>query len=82
MHVAPTLVRITTAPDTLILDNGAVLAHGDVFSIKGEYGKFEMRGINPDGSISCWGGRTGHEKWRAIRPDRVTRIHRPKAQRG
>lgn len=45
------------------------------FSVLGEKGRFTFRSVNPDGSIHCWGGKTGHLKLRDIRIDRIKTIH-------
>lgn len=46
---------------------------GERVRIQGERGTYVVRGINPDGSLTLYGGTTGKEKWRAIRPERVKR---------
>lgn len=51
------------------------------FTVTGERGRFRFRGINPDGSISAWGGIAGREKHRDFRLDRIVKIHRPKRRR-
>lgn len=50
------------------------------FSVEGERGRFTFLRINPDGSLHAWGGLSGREKLRDIRPSRVTKIHKPKNQ--
>lgn len=56
--------------------NGRTLERGVELSITGERGRFTFLKINNDGSLNVWGGRTGHEKLRDFRADRVKTVHR------
>lgn len=58
--------------------HGRVLEPGQTeISITGERGRFTFFGIYPgDGSVMCYGGQPGREKWRSFHPDRVKTIHR------
>jgi hypothetical protein len=42
------------------------LSDGDRFKVAGLRGVFVYRGINPDGSVRCFGGVQGREKWRSF----------------
>jgi hypothetical protein len=39
---------------------------GDRFKVAGLRGVFVYRGINSDGSVRCFGGVQGREKWRSF----------------
>ena len=58
----------------LTVDVGT-LEVGTLFNVTGEAGSFVYRGIYPaDGSITAWGGTTGHEMFRSFRPENIRRI--------
>lgn len=42
------------------------LSDGDRFKVAGMRGVFVYRGMNVDGSVRCFGGVQGREKWRSI----------------
>lgn len=44
-------------------------------SVAGERGRFTVHGINPDGSVNCYGGTIGRERYRAFRLDRIKTVH-------
>lgn len=58
---------------TATLPNGKVLENGDLLTVRGEPGaKFKFRYARHDGAeITCFGGRPGHEQWRAFRPEQI-----------
>lgn len=61
----PPMERITVAEvDGVSIDAGQRLI------IEGEEGNFAFRYVNPDGSLTCWGGVNQHESWRSFRPER------------
>ena len=39
---------------------------GDRFKVAGLRGVFVYRGLNRDGSVRCFGGMQGREKWRSF----------------
>jgi hypothetical protein len=39
---------------------------GDRFKVANLRGVFVYRGMNPDGSVRCFGGVQGREKWRSF----------------
>jgi len=39
---------------------------GDLFKVAGLRGVFVFRGWNPDGSVRCFGGTRGRERWRSF----------------
>jgi hypothetical protein len=39
---------------------------GDRFKVAGLRGVFVYRGLNADGSVRCFGGVQGREKWRSF----------------
>lgn len=61
--------------------NGYTLTPGVVFTVTGERGRFTFRKVNPDGSLACFGGTFGRERWRDFRPDRLSKVQKPKAAR-
>ena len=42
------------------------------FRVAGLRGWFVFRGWNPDGSVRCFGGVQGREKWRSFPVERIT----------
>lgn len=65
-------VEATTLPD------GRVLSTRQTFRIRGVNGTFKWLGaIGQDGSLTCWGGTSGHEMTRYLHPERVGKISRP-----
>jgi hypothetical protein len=62
--------------------NGRLLAPGVEVSITGERGRFTFHGVNRDGSLSVYGGKLGHEAWRAFCSDRIKRVHRTHKRKG
>ncbi|CAB4134809.1 hypothetical protein UFOVP278_13 [uncultured Caudovirales phage] len=53
------------------------ITDGDWFTVNGLRGKFVCRGFNADGSVRCFGGTTGRERWRSFPTDRVSKILKP-----
>lgn len=47
-----------------------VITAGAMLVIDGEVGTYKFRYVDKCGSITCWGGTTGHESWRSFKPDR------------
>jgi hypothetical protein len=39
---------------------------GDRFKVASQRGVFIFRGWNPDGSVRCFGGTQGRERWRSF----------------
>lgn len=69
--------------DSLIIERVGTLEPGTIFSIKNEHGRFKFvqHVVNTQLDvewIECYGGIKSHEQFRAIRPDRVRRIVKPK----
>lgn len=61
--------------------NGRNIEPGTELSVVGEPGRFVFRWMSGD-YLTCWGGRTGHEKYRTFRPERVRRVHTKHKMRG
>ena len=59
--------------DTLRV-NGRVIEVGTEISVTGEPGRFTFRWMTGD-DLTCWGGRSGHEKYRTFSIDRVKTVH-------
>ena len=67
---------------TLFKINNRILERNTEISITGESGRFKyIHNNNIDGSITCYGGKTGHAMFRSFTPDRVKRIHYKKKLR-
>lgn len=49
---------------------------GVVLSIKGQPGRYRVKYINQDGTLTCWGGRVGFYSMRTFRPEDVATVHR------
>lgn len=58
------------------------ITDGDWFTVNGLRGKFVCRGFNPDGSVRCFGGTTGRQRWRSFPLDRVSKILKPLPSKG
>jgi len=54
--------------------NNRLVEPGTELSVRGESGRFVFRWMTGD-DITCWGGRSGHEKYRTFPVDKVKRIH-------
>lgn len=60
-----------------VLPDGRTVRPGVEVSIRGWTGRYIYTGwVHGDGSLSLWGGVTGHEAYRAARPAAVRTIHR------
>ena len=60
--------------------NGRYIEPGTEISISGEPGRFIFRWLTGS-DLTCWGGRTGHEKYRSFPIQRVRRVHsKPKSR--
>ena len=53
------------------------ITDGDWFTVNGLRGKFVCRGFNADGSVCCFGGTTGRQRWRSFPLDKVSKILKP-----
>jgi hypothetical protein len=61
-----------------ILPDGRVLTTNQTFRVRNSTGTFKWLGVTgQDGSLTCWGGPSGHEMTRYFKPDRIARISRP-----
>jgi len=69
-----------TEPDNLKA-NGRRIEPGTELSITGEPGRFIFRWLTGN-DLTCWGGRTGHEKYRSFPIERVRRVHSKAKTRG
>lgn len=56
---------------------GRQLEIGDTVRVRNERGVFVVKGFNPDGSISVYGGANGYGLFRDFRPDRVRLVKAP-----
>lgn len=54
--------------------NGRIIESGTEISVSGEPGRFVFRWMTGS-SLTCWGGRLGHEMYRSFRIDQVRRVH-------
>ena len=61
--------------------NGRHVEPGTELSIHGETGRFVFRWMTGD-HRTCWGGRTGHEKFRTCPIDKVKTVHSKPKTRG
>jgi hypothetical protein len=50
----------------LVLMVSHSFSDGERFKVAGLRGVFVYRGLNPDGSVRCFGGVQGREKWRSF----------------
>jgi hypothetical protein len=50
--------------------DGQTVEAGQRLLIEGEEGAYSFRYLNPDGSLTCWGGVNQHESWRSFRAER------------
>jgi len=67
---------------TLFKIHNRILERNTEISITGESGRFKyLYQNNSDGSITCYGGKTGHAMYRSFMPNRVKRIHSKKKLR-
>lgn len=65
---------MTTEPPLKV--NGRIVEAGTEISVHGETGRFTVRYLYPgDGSVACYGGRPGHEMWRAFTLTRIRTVH-------
>lgn len=62
--------RITEAR----LPDGRRIAADDEISVRGASGRFRIRWINDDGSVTCWS--LGKQMMRTFHADRVKTVHR------
>ena len=53
------------------------LTDGDWFTVDGLRGRFVCRGFNADGSVRCFGGTVGRQRWRSFPMSRVTKVLKP-----
>lgn len=61
--------------------NGRHIEPGTELSIKGVSGRFTFRWMTGD-DFTCWGGRTGHEKYRTFSEGQIRRVHsKPKLRK-
>ena len=61
--------------------NGRLIEPGVELSIKGESGRFVFKWLTGD-HLTCWGGRTGHEKFRTFPADKIKTVHSKPKTRG
>jgi hypothetical protein len=50
----------------LVLMVSHSFSDGERFKVAGLRGVFVYRGLNPDGSVRCFGGVQGKQKWRSF----------------
>lgn len=50
--------------------DGVGIDAGQRLIVENEGGAFHLRSIARDGSLTVWGGLSGHESWRSFRSDR------------
>ena len=73
--IVPTTTDQPDVTETALTIDVGTLEVGTRFNVAGEAGSFLYRGIHPaDGSITAWGGTTGHEMFRSFRPEDIRRI--------
>jgi hypothetical protein len=60
--------------------NNRLVEPGTELSVTGETGRFVFRWMTGD-DLTCWGGKSGREKYRTFSPDRVKRVHIKKVLR-
>lgn len=71
---------MTTTTTEPLKVNGRLIENGTEISISGEAGRFIFRWLTGT-DLTCWGGRTGHEKYRSFQIERVRRVHsKPKSR--
>lgn len=58
------------------------LSDGDLFRVSGVRGVFVFRGMNPDGSVRCFGGVAGRQMWRSFPAERSGRRLKPLRSKG
>lgn len=61
--------------------NGRIIEPGTELSVKGESGRFIFRWMTGD-DLTCWGGRSGHEKYRSFPESKIKLVHSKKKARG
>ena len=61
--------------------NGRHVEPGTELSVHGETGRFVFRWMTGD-HLTCWGGRTGHEKFRTFPIDKIKTVHSKSKSRG
>jgi hypothetical protein len=54
--------------------NNRLVEPGTELSVKGEAGRFVFRWMTGD-DLTCWGGKSGREKYRTFSVDKVRRVH-------
>lgn len=47
---------------------------GTYVKIKGQQGTFVVKGYGKDGSVTMYGGTTGHGGYRNVMPNRLTKV--------
>ena len=61
----PVLVRVTST----VID-GVTVERDQKLVVDGEEGVFRFDHVRSDGSVTCWGGVSGHESWRTFHFER------------
>lgn len=69
-----------STPPELPKVHGRLVEPGTEFSVFGEAGRFVFRWMTGD-DLTCWGGKSGREKYRTFSVDRIKRIHNKKVVR-
>lgn len=54
--------------------NNRLVEPGTELSVKGETGRFVFKWMTGD-DLTCWGGKSGREKYRTFSIDKVRRVH-------
>lgn len=61
------------------IEGVGLLQEGTIFSVKGSHGRFRYVTSSNNGTvIEAFGGISGHNQFRAFRPEQVTKIHKGK----
>jgi hypothetical protein len=63
-----------TTTEQILKVNGRIIENGTEISVQGEPGRFVFRWMTGS-SLTCWGGRLGHEMYRSFPTSRVRRVH-------
>lgn len=66
---------------TVLKVNGRLIEPGTELSVKDEPGRFIFRWLTGS-DLTCWGGRTGHEKYRSFPLSKIRRVHSKPKTRG
>lgn len=54
---------------------------GKVVRVKGVRGRFTVHEVHDDGTVKCWGGTAGRERWRCFTADRIGAVDREATRR-